>query len=146
MMKTTDRGFLLAYAMIVTSFMLIIGASIFTIAIKELKISRLGLASQTAYYAAESGAECALFWIVQGEFQSGSKTLTCNGQNFTYDADARSVHTFSLTYPPESYCVEVAVDSGAQKVYARGYNTCDASKLRTERAIELSVIFPIVTP
>lgn len=60
--QKTRRGFTLLYAALISALMLAVGLSIFNIAIKETMLSRLGRESQLAFYAADAGAECALYW------------------------------------------------------------------------------------
>lgn len=55
-------GFTLFIAMIVSSLLLAIGFSLSTIILKQLVFSNSGKESQLAFYAADSGAECALYW------------------------------------------------------------------------------------
>lgn len=56
------RGFTLFIAMIVTTLILGIGFSIGNIILKELNLTATGKRSQIAFYAADSIAECALYW------------------------------------------------------------------------------------
>ncbi len=55
-------GFTLFVAMIVSSLLLAVGFSISNIILKQLLLSGSGKDSQIAFYAADSGAECAQFW------------------------------------------------------------------------------------
>lgn len=57
-----SKGFTLLVAMIVTALILAIGFSIGNIILKELALSASGRRSQIAFYAADSIAECALYW------------------------------------------------------------------------------------
>lgn len=57
-----SKGFTLLVAMIVTALILAIGFSIGNIILKELALSSSGRRSQVAFYAADSIAECALYW------------------------------------------------------------------------------------
>lgn len=59
---TTKRGFALLVAALVSGLFLAIGAVIFQIAYIELVLSQTGRDSQFAFYAADTGAECALYW------------------------------------------------------------------------------------
>lgn len=60
--KNNSEGFTLLVAMIVTTLVLAIGFSIGNIILKELALSSSGKRSQIAFYAADSIAECALYW------------------------------------------------------------------------------------
>ena len=75
-------GFTLFVAMIVSSLLLAVGFSIGNIILKQLLLSGSGKDSQTAFYAADSGIECAEFWdtkdpsgnplLVDGPFASST--------------------------------------------------------------------------
>lgn len=60
--KKHNAGFTLFVALIVSSIMLAVGLSLGSIILKQLLLSSTGKDSQTAFYAADSGAECALYW------------------------------------------------------------------------------------
>ncbi len=62
--KSKKKGVTLLLAVLVSSLLLSIGLAIFNITIKELLISGSGRESQFAFYAADTGAECALYWDV----------------------------------------------------------------------------------
>lgn len=50
------------FAVLVSSVLLSVGISIFNLTIKELVLSSSGRESQFAFYAADTGIECALYW------------------------------------------------------------------------------------
>ncbi len=60
------RGFVLLYAVMTASIVLAVGVSIISIALKQLSIANLGRESQYAFYAANTGAECALYLDFHG--------------------------------------------------------------------------------
>lgn len=57
-----NRGFTLMLAALVASLLTALGLAMFAIAKKEVVLSSLGRDSQFAFYAADTGAECALHW------------------------------------------------------------------------------------
>jgi len=57
-----EAGFTLLLAALVASVVLALGAAIFQIAQKQLTLSSIGRDSQFAFYAADTAAECALYW------------------------------------------------------------------------------------
>src|SRR3989344_4229619 len=59
------RGFTLLFAMIISSIVLSIGLGIFNIALKELVLSSAARESQFAFFAADTGTECALYWDIR---------------------------------------------------------------------------------
>jgi len=60
--KINKAGFTLFVAMVVSSLLLAVGFSISNIILKQLLLAGSGKDSQVAFYAADSGAECAQFW------------------------------------------------------------------------------------
>ncbi len=60
--KIKNEGFALLVAVLVSALFLAIGATIYRIALIEIILSSTGKDSQFAFYAADTGAECALFW------------------------------------------------------------------------------------
>jgi Tfp pilus assembly protein PilX len=56
------KGFAMLFAVLVSSVLLSIGVSIFNLTIKELVLSSAGRESQFAFYAADTGIECGLYW------------------------------------------------------------------------------------
>src|SRR6185369_14936182 len=60
--SNNQKGFALLFAVLVSSVLLAIGVSIFNLTVKELALSASGRESQFSFYAADTGAECALYW------------------------------------------------------------------------------------
>ncbi|MDO8552388.1 MAG: hypothetical protein Q7S01_02525 [bacterium] len=63
-----SRGFTLLLAALISSVVLALGVSIFEIARKQVNLSSIGRESQFAFYAADTGAECALYWDVRSGY------------------------------------------------------------------------------
>ncbi len=82
MSQISSRGFTLLLASLIASLLLSVGLSMFTIAQKEIILSSLGRDSQYAFYAADSGAECALYWDFKNAFNPDEEFIgaTCNSQ------------------------------------------------------------------
>jgi len=57
-----QRGFVLLFAILVSSVILAVGMGAFNITLKELALSAAGRDSQVAFYYADTGSECAFFW------------------------------------------------------------------------------------
>jgi hypothetical protein len=70
-------GFALLFSVLVSSLLLTIGLSIFSIALKELALSTASRQSIYAFYAADSGRECALYW----DTKEGHIATLVNGQD-----------------------------------------------------------------
>lgn len=96
----TSKGFALLFSVLVASLLLTIGLSIFRIALKELAISTASRQSIHAFYAADSGWECAKYWAKVGGIPSLYKgddelftQITCAGQIITL---VTNVNSYSL--------------------------------------------------
>ena len=66
------RGFTLLFAVLISTILLAIGAAIFNVTIKQLALSTVGRESQFAFYAADTGAECAMYWDIKNNGASVS--------------------------------------------------------------------------
>jgi Tfp pilus assembly protein PilX len=146
---TQQRGFTLLLATLLASLMLVLAASMFTLVQKEVILSSLGRDSQFAFYAADSAAECALYWDFRHQlFSKGSAGLnpTCDGQILDVPAvfPGNGVPV-TFEYEPNGFCATVTVTKQAAypntTISSRGYSTSCAmieSSARTlERAVEL---------
>ena len=144
----THRGFTLLLAVLVSSIMLALGSAIYNIAAKEVILSSSGRDSQYAFYSADSGIECALYWDEkQNAFSSTSAAtqMTCAGQTVSmsksYDVPSQT-ETTNVSFTPIP-CIDLTVtkQDGATirtTIQSYGYNTCTASDpRRIERAIRV---------
>lgn len=144
MNKTVNKkGITLLIATLTAGVLLSISLAIFNIAIKELVISSVGRESQVAFYAADSGIECALYQDAQGEFTpTGVARFSCGGNSIVTE-NTSSVHTFTFTLPDSTACVTVSVDKSGNNGYStiiesRGHNSCEQNNpRRTERGLRI---------
>ncbi len=90
-----NAGFTLLFAALVTSLLLSVGLAIFNITLQQFLLASSGRESQFAFYAADSGVECGLYFDKKGidfvspqapfYFPDGDSahapgpTITCNG-------------------------------------------------------------------
>lgn len=65
-LKASRRGFVMLFAVLISSIVLTIAMGLLQIALKELLLSSTGRESQFGFYAADAGVECALYWDVKG--------------------------------------------------------------------------------
>lgn len=77
-----QKGFALLMAVILTSTLLLITYSLSSITLKEITLSYAGKDSELAFYAADTGVECAQYWDIRndGADQSAFSTITPNNQ------------------------------------------------------------------
>lgn len=136
-------GFVLLYAVLVASIALSVGLSIYSISLKELRISSSSRDSQLAFYAADAGTECALYWDIQERaFSTTTPTnvITCAGSNMTVGGGV--ISDFSLPALPNGACASVNVNKSSPVqtvITSRGYNTCNSGDpRRVERALRVA--------
>lgn len=136
---SSKRGITLLIAVLTASLMLSISLSIFNIAIKELVISSSGRDSHTAFYAADSGIECALYWDYRNAFSTTTTSnISCGGASFTVGGQALSTFTIGGASPDGCVTTTVNKVGGETTIEARGYNNCTVgSPRKTERAIRV---------
>ena len=155
-----NKGFTLLAAIVTTSLLLIVSFVVVNVAFKQLALSFSNEESQYAFFAAESGIECALYWDLNGDTSqfatSTAGSITCNGQLIETgqsvpttpsqsslvggggSANPTSIFSVALTRG----CAIVRVtkeDDGGTKIDSRGYNNCTVgAKRKVERGVELS--------
>jgi Tfp pilus assembly protein PilX len=149
--RGASSGFTLFAAIVITGVLLLIATGIVNLSYKQSLISNSGRESQLAFYAADSGMECALFWDAKnpGREESAFATSTtqlisCNkntanpANEWTVGGASPSVIT-RITFLPQPYCAKVTITKnadGTTVIESLGYNTCDsANPRRVERAV-----------
>jgi hypothetical protein len=158
-----QRGFTLLIAALVASIVLALGTSIYQIATKQVQLSSIGRDSQFAFYAADTAAECALYWDFRFSYfatvaPSGVEDPTCDGeslqatgrsQTYPYTMTSQPMNMFSDASPGGGYCGAVTVtksldaSTGAVRtvIHADGYNVrCTAIGIAPQalqRSVEL---------
>lgn len=150
------RGFTLLFAVLVGSLLFSIGIAIANLAIKEIVLASAGKESEKAFYAADTGTECALYWDLRvGSTFPNSSTaprrsfITCNTTSLsltvTNQASAAATTAFRISFSPS--CADVTVvktkpqggSSGSTVIESRGRNDCGEgdNPARVERAIRV---------
>ncbi|MDB5194039.1 MAG: seg [Parcubacteria group bacterium] len=140
-------------AIIITGTLLLVATAIMNTSVKQAFLSSAGRESQYAFYAADSGTECAIYWDAKDPqgysafSTSTASTITCNkdsanpGNQFVTGGSS-APSTFIVTFLPDPYCAKVTVTKNADnttKIEALGYNTCDSSNpRRVERAVRVT--------
>jgi Tfp pilus assembly protein PilX len=149
MMKNREKGIALLITIILTGTLLLVATSIMNTAVKQAFLSDAGRQSQYAFYAADSGAECALYWDVQNPsgfsaFNS-STPIECNrdaaNQANHFTVGEVNPSRFTITFLPDTYCAKVTVTKSGNTttIESSGYNTCDENDpRRVERAVRIT--------
>ena len=160
--KGLKEGFTLIFAVLIVSLLIAIAISISNIALKQLAISAVSRESQIAFYAADSGAECAIYWDVQGPYltpafnfaspDTGSigGTMSCGASldaqpSFQVLSDSTGTYyqnNFTVRYGAQSPCAVVILKKYADSnvIDSYGINDCSDTdnKYRVERAIRVN--------
>lgn len=153
MKNSKQKGFTLFIAIVVMGTLLVVSTSIVNLSIKQSYIANAGRESQHAFYAADTGMECALFWDVQSPTGQSSfatstgSTINCNmdennSGNEWVVGGAYTSTVDTITFLPDPYCAKVIVTKGVDGstlIESFGYNTCDPENTRrVERAVRAS--------
>ena len=159
-----NNGFTLLISIIVTGILLLISFVIANLALKQLVIVYSGSESQKAFYAADSGMECAMYWDIKNPTNptisafatSTAGSITCNSQTVSTGSQtvptnpsqssrvggggsANPTSIFYITYTDGCAIVTVTKETdGDTMINSRGYNTCGASLRRFERGITIT--------
>lgn len=144
------KGFTLFIAIVIMGTLLLIASSVVSLSVRQALIANAGKESQIAFYAADSGMECAIYWdVASPSGQSAFATSTGTTINCNQDANnptnqwvvgGSSVSTInSLRFLPDPHCAVVTVTknvNGTTQIDSLGYNTCDLSNpRRVQRAV-----------
>ncbi len=119
-----QKGFTLLLAALVASIAIALGSSIYTIVSKELALSSIGQDLQYAFYAADTAAECALYWDSRYSWFSTStptQAATCDNQPITLLNPPGRATSYTPTSTMEfeinlfsdvsnGYCADVSVE------------------------------------
>ncbi|MDB4992021.1 MAG: seg [Parcubacteria group bacterium] len=148
------RGFALIISVIITSVVLAVGIALIDIAYKQVLLSSSAKNSQVAFYNADSGLECALYWDQKfNAFDYNAPlpatSLSCDLQQIsvnppssysTNQSGGTRVTTFNIPCPGSGYSSTITIykqNSGTTDLYSNGYSTCDsASPSRIERGLK----------
>ena len=162
------QGFTVFFAVLVASLALAIGLSIYDLTVRELDLSMTAVQSQYAIYAADTGAECALYWDYKYQ---GSKSafatstasapptsgIVCNQQDIAaipwtiVKTASAATTTFTIQVSAQSQsitttCATVSVGkytdpSGVLStlIVSHGYNTCiPGARNQLERVLQIN--------
>lgn len=146
------HGFTLLFAVLIGSLLFTLGIAIGNIALKEIILSSSGKQSEKAFFSADAGTECALYWdIQQVAFPDRSGTdpsaINCAGSSIMptlLSANAQSATTeFKLNNA--SFCAQVRVaktrvPAASTLIESRGQSDCNSgdNPARVERALRVT--------
>jgi len=154
MINSKNRGVTLLIAITITASLILVSVGMVNLALRKAFLVSASRDSQFAFYAADTGIECAIYWDVKNPSgysafaTSTTSTIFCNQDALNSNnpipaiVGGPSSPSFVLTFLPDPYCARVTVtkfDNGTTRIESRGYNTCDAtSPNRVERAVRVT--------
>lgn len=160
-----NKGFVILFAVTISSILLAIALGVSNIALKEVKFSTSARDTDNAFFAADMGIECALIHDkTSGSIfvNASSPQMSCNGvSSIAATESPTSFWTFVISGVGENNqsCARVTVDKRASPVttiISKGYNIGNASCLssnpdRIERELKTSYVGgglppPVVVP
>lgn len=129
------------YAVLVAGVVSMSGILLANIIVKQLVLSSIGKETQTAYYAANAGTECAAYGSENNYFgkydidgqpiepNNDWQTLAClnsEAENNNYDPDTR-MYMFQVKADDGQSCADVKVQvvPGGNLITSLGVNYCD---------------------
>ena len=153
--NSSPKGFALLFTVMASSVLLAVAIAIFNLALREVILSSYGRESQIAFYAADTGAECAMYWDMKGFFATSTDTIVpsphqlfCGGE--TIDTNIQSgegKHNATTLFSMQSVCADVVVAKtdpngtgvSATQIDSRGHNTCVLTDpTRVERGLRVN--------
>jgi hypothetical protein len=135
-MLQRNKGYTLLFAVLVSSIVLSVGISILTISKKEFQLAASARDSTSAFYAADSGLECAVYYNDRGEFSTSTpidlNDISCGGYTpivFSEQGDSEDSTIIHTQLGDSGSCAIVSIDKyyvngiSQTRIISRGYNT-----------------------
>jgi hypothetical protein len=97
-----NKGFTLLIAIIVTSMLLIVSFVVVNIALKQLILSSAAKESQYAFYAADGGTECAVYWDLANELINNGSSAFATSTPGKIDCNHQSIGTGGVYSLPQT--------------------------------------------
>jgi hypothetical protein len=144
-----QSGYALFTSILLTGTLITIAYATTNFSLKQLLLTTSGAESHAAFYVADTGVECAMYWdIKNGPLSafdaSATGAITCGGQTVTptrtvLGAITTSTFPIPVQTPVGSSCANITVTkNGANTtIESRGYNTCSGGD-KLERAIRIT--------
>lgn len=140
--KECYSGFTLLFTLLVINIALVISVGVASLLLEEIKLSGTARDSQLAFYAADSGVECAMYLDYNQDLMAVGGDVQCSGSDPDpiVVAPDSSFLSFEITLENGS-CSSVTIEKGEVETHttSRGYNVaCDSdSPRKTERGLEV---------
>lgn len=153
--KNREKGFVMLYTMILSSIILAISIGILNVALKETNFSISARAANEAFFAADTGAECALYYdrINNNAFSGTLDSMQCGLQNQNIQLNPIGDGFWSFVVPnlgeSERSCAKVTLtrdpSNFSTTIISKGYNNanpdsseCNPASNSVERELEVT--------
>ncbi len=156
-LNKNEKGFALLFAVVLSAILLAIALGVSNIAYREAAFTTSAKDSNDAFYAADTAAECALFYdnsaMSQNAFGGTLTTVHCN--NVSANVTGNPIYTFTVSSlgvnGSQIACAVVTVNksdttNGTVKVTSTGYsngggstqNQCIPTTNAVQRVVEIN--------
>lgn len=149
-----EKGFVMLYTMILSSIILAISIGILNVALKETNFSISARAANEAFFAADTGAECALFYdrTTNNAFSDADINMRC-GVEDPISINPVGSGSWSFVVPnlseSERSCAKVTLtrvpSDFSTTIISKGYNNanpdsseCNPASNSVERELEVT--------
>jgi hypothetical protein len=150
--QNTTKGFAMLFTVLVISVILSIALGISDLTFRQTLLSNSAKNSQLAFYQADSGVECGMYYdLTAGQLPQGTTVqnapLRINCGNSTASLVTEQSNTDYFVYQQNvsdnSPCYSIIFDkthavSAKDIVSSRGFSTCQANAQQVERGLSVS--------
>lgn len=133
------KGITLLLAVFVSSLTLTLGMGIFTLLFSEVEFSGTAKESVLAFYAADSGIECALYWDIQQNAFATSSTssINCDDDSFVVGGPS-GFSRFTISFNDNSCATVEVTKSTDTTIVSQGKNFCTNSSKTVQRGLRVN--------
>ena len=146
-----SKGFAILFTVLISAIILAIALGVTSISYQEIVLSSSAKEGNIAFYAADTGAECALYWDILGAFDDPPKitTIRCNDEVINPQPTSSTLFSFDINLSNNS-CAKITVDKNAvidsvnnilgTKIESLGYNVaCNLVNAGGPRLVERAI-------
>jgi len=157
MINVNQKGIALLFTLLIISVAISLSIGVFNIILGELRIGEGARESMRAFFAADSGVECVLYWDLkeQAFVFDEEEAVTCMKSSLAFarpcetpycqTVDGKAATVYQSTVSPtldNDACVSLTVikfSDGSSRIAALGENTCNSAATRVvQRGVEVN--------
>src|SRR3972149_1496673 len=147
-LKKTNRGMTILFTMLVSAAVLAIAIGVANVALQETVLSASAKEGNVAFFAADTGAECAFYWDINKDVfkTAGTPSISCGGttQNVSV-AGSPLQAVFNLDLNQGANCAKIKLSKdvpnmGETQIESLGYNVpCGSISNQNPRIVERAI-------